>query len=147
MRINPPASYAVVRDDAGVRDYVQANLGLVLSPPYVGFAVIDPDRNCRGAVVFNDYTGQNVELTVHGRGCWTPAVVRRLLGYVWGELGCHRMTARTHPGNTAARRALKAMGFKVEGTAREWFQDGSDAILYGCLARECRLTRRTHHRQ
>ena len=45
-------------------------------------------------------------------------------------------TGDTYP----EKEALKSMGFRREGTARDWFGN-EDAILYGLLRREQRIVR------
>jgi hypothetical protein len=129
----------LVQDDQKAAMLVQGALGVVLCPPFVGVVVRDGDREV-GAVVFNDYTGANVEMTGVGRGCWTPTVIRELARYCFATLGVRRVTARTAVSNAKAIRSLERMGFRREGIAREWF-DGEDAILFGLLAREQRIVR------
>ena len=129
----------LVQNDATAAAGVKAVLGVVLSPPFIGFCVQDGGK-VKGVVVINDYTGANAEMTGVGRGCWTPHVIRELARYVFRQLGCRRLTARTATSNRQAARALERLGFKREGIARQWF-DGEDAILFGLLADEQRLIR------
>ena len=118
---------------------VQQKLGVTLSPPFVGLCVMDGDT-VRGVVVFNDYTGSNIEMTGVGIKCWSPRIIRDLARYVFGHLKCRRITARTATSNAKAIRALERIGFRREGIAREWF-DGEDAIVFGLLASEQRIVR------
>lgn len=127
----------LTQDDEKAALLVQGALGVVLCPPFIGITVQDVDHTV-GAVVFNDYTGANVEMTGVGRGCWSPRVIRELARYCFGTLGVRRVTARTAMSNAKALKSLERLGFKPEGVARQWF-DGEDAVLFGLLRTEQRI--------
>ena len=121
-------------------DYIKHFLGVdIRGTPWVGL-VIWGDEGVKGVVVFNDFANGNIELTGVGKGCWTPKIIRELARYVFKQLGCTRVTARTPISNRAAKRALTAIGFKYEGRMREWFGH-EDAMVYGLLRREQRIVR------
>ena len=130
----------VEQDDDAAADIVCHHLNVDLCPPFVGLCVRSDGNQCLGAVVLNDYTGANIELTGVGRGCWTPRVIRDLARYIFGTLKCRRVTARTAVSNAPAIRSLERLGFQREGVARQWF-DGEDAIVFGLLANEQRIVR------
>lgn len=129
----------IEQDNANAAMVVKRTLGVDLCEPFVGLVVADGDKP-RGVVVFNDYTGANVEMTGVGLKCWTPSVIRNLARYVFHVMKVRRVTARTRESNAKAIRALERMGFKREGIAREWF-DGEDAVVFGLLASEQRIVR------
>lgn len=108
--------------------------------PFAGLVIETDNGGVCGAVVFNDFSNGNIEMTGVGQGCWTPYVIRELARYVFKYLDCTRVTARTAVSNHKARAALRALGFRQEGRVREWFK-GEDAILYGLLRREQRIYR------
>jgi hypothetical protein len=108
--------------------------------PYAGLVVRNSSNEPVGCVILNDYSQGNIEMTGAGVGCWTPRVIRTIARHIFVTLGCTRVTARTRASNKTAREALKSMGFRREGTARDWFGD-EDAILYGLLRREQRIIR------
>ena len=86
--------------------------------------------------VFNDYTGDNVEITVASEGRWAfRGVIRRAMYYAFTELGCKRITAHIKPSNKRALSAAHRVGFKQEGRARKWFGN-EDAIILGLLPDE-----------
>lgn len=68
-----------------------------------------------------------------------PAGMRRCLRYAFVQLGCVRITARTAKRNREARAFLDRLGFRIEGVRRAAHDGRQDQILYGLLARECRL--------
>ncbi len=129
----------VEQDNENAARVVQATLGVNLCPPFVGLVVVDGDKP-RGVVVFNDFTGANVEMTGVGLKCWTPSVIRELARYAFKVLGVRRVTARTRESNAKAIRSLERLGFQREGIARQWF-DGEDAVVFGLLASEQRIVR------
>ena len=108
--------------------------------PFAGLVIETDNGGVCGAVVFNDYAQGNIEMTGVGNGCWSPRVIRELARYVFRQLNCTRVTARTAASNHKARDALRALGFKQEGRVRDWFGK-EDAILYGLLRREQRIVR------
>lgn len=73
-----------------------------------------------------------------GRGWITRRLLRRVAGFVFEELGCHRATAVVSKRHKAARRMASGAGWREEGCLRHAMPDCSDAIVYGMLKRECR---------
>jgi len=57
--------------------------------------------------------------------------------YTFNQLGVQRVTARTHVKKQKVINVMVAAGFRVEGRARRYYPDGSDAILFGMLKEEC----------
>lgn len=120
---------------------VETTLGVdIRGTPFAGLVVTTDHGSPIGAVVFNDYAQGNVEMTGVGNSCWTPKVIRSLARYVFSQLKCRRVTARTAVSNHKARAALRALGFRQEGRIREWYGK-EDAITYGLLRREQRIVR------
>lgn len=129
----------IEQEDNVAAGIIKRVLGVDLCPPFIGFCVLD--RNIlHGAVILNDFTGANIEMTGVGRGCWSPRVIRALARYIFEQLKCRRVTARTAVSNDKAIRSLERLGFRREGIARQWF-DGEDAIIFGLLADEQRIVR------
>lgn len=97
---------------------------------------LERDGNIVAVAVFNDYTGDNIELTVASEGRWAfRGVIRRALHYAFREQGCKRITAHIRPSNERALSAARRVGFKDEGRARRWFGN-EDAIILGLLPDE-----------
>ena len=129
------------QDNEAAAKLVEAHLSVdIRGTPFAGIVIETDNGGICGAVVFNDYAQGNIEMTGVGHGCWTPKVIRGLARYVFGQLKCRRVTARTSVNNHAARQALRALGFRQEGRVREWYGK-EDAILYGLLRREQRIVR------
>ena len=80
-----------------------------------------------------------------GKGYATEAV-NRLLDYVFGVLGKHRVIAVTDARNAPAARVLERVGMRREGHFVEniWFKGGwGDEYEYAMLEREWRARRAT----
>jgi len=97
---------------------------------------IERDGEIVAGVVFNCFTGSNVELTVAGKG-WTPSFFREVSRYVFEAMGCVRMTFTTEQ-DEVARLACR-LGGKVEGLMRDFYGKGRDATVVGVLKDEFRF--------
>lgn len=128
----------VRQDDEAARRYIERELGIHVSDPFIGL-VVEQNGKQVGVVILNDYTpGQNIELTAHTKGNWSVSDVRGVARYCFERV--RRITARTSVKNTRAAYMLTALGFKHEGVLREWFKD-ADAIVFGLLRSEQRIFR------
>lgn len=133
----------IERNDVFVERMMASMLGVRLAQPFAGYLVIDPANPTipRGMFVINDVANGNAELSAVGKKCWSVPVVRAVARMLFHDMHVTRVTARTRPSNQWAMRALKAMGFVREGTARHWYRDGEDAAVFGLLASEQRIVK------
>ncbi len=126
-----------VQDDQRARLFAERELKVSIADPMIGLVVVE-NGVIVGAIILNDYTPErNIEVTAVGH-CWPVKVIRFILRYCFARV--RRVTARTSVNNTAAIRALEAMGFKREGIMREFFDDG-DAVVFGLLRSEQKVVR------
>jgi RimJ/RimL family protein N-acetyltransferase len=82
--------------------------------------------------------GFTIAAAHQGRGYATEAV-RTLLGYLFGSLGKHRVSAECDARNLASARVLEKAGMRLEGHLREstWAKgEWTDDLLYAILHRE-----------
>lgn len=104
------------------------------------FAAFGSVRNDRivGGVLFHSYRAPgDMEVMMAGEPGWlTRAMLRTMFDFAFNKMGCIRVTAVTSKKNRKAR-ALERMGWVMEGKLRKAMPDGSDAIVYGMLRREC----------
>jgi len=107
---------------------------------YTAIGLVDAAGYLHAGVVFNTYTGPDVILSIRLRD--KSSITRRFIvtvfKYVFGQLGCQRCSALITRRNKVSQKFCRAIGFKYEGTLREWYADGQDAIVFGMLKRECR---------
>lgn len=133
----------LVRDNRRARDIAHNITGHLLPERMSGFLVVDAADMIRGVVIFAGYhKGGNVDVPfAAGQGCWTVSIMREMARICFALLDCRRVSAKTRKDNRAARKALRAMGFREEGKLRDFYEDGCPAIQYGLLRREQRLVR------
>lgn len=75
-----------------------------------------------------------------GQGYMSDAV-RALLGFVFGELGLHRLEAACLPSNERSKAVLRRVGFTEEGLARQYLKiNGAwrDHLLFAMLSSDAR---------
>ena len=121
--------------DARVVAFAEQRLGERFSPPHTCMG-LEHGGQIVAAVVFTFYTGANVDVSVAGKG-WTRGFAREVGRYVFGQLGCRRMTVRTEQA-TVARYAIR-LGGQIEGVMRDYFGPGRDAVLVCILRRDWKL--------
>ena len=107
-------------------------LGVVFSGPYEAIGFVDDAGKIRGGAIFNNYNGSNIEVTVYAKNIATRGMIRAMLHYVFVQLKCNRVSARTHRWNKTAQKMLPRMGFEYEATLKQYFgpEKRDDAILY-----------------
>jgi RimJ/RimL family protein N-acetyltransferase len=124
-----------------VVDYVRKKLGTTIDPELVGaFVVLSDDGTFCGAILISEYRGHDCNITVVTETPLVaqPGIIKAVCQYVFGQLGCARMTACTRKTNKRARKALEHLGFQIEGNLRKGYDGKRDALVYGMLASECR---------
>jgi hypothetical protein len=126
----------VKQESFAARLYIERALGIYVADPFIGL-LIEKDGKRVGAVILNDYRpGENIELTAHTSGNWSVRDVRDIARYCFTRV--RRITAHTSVKNTRACYMLEALGFRREGTLREWF-NGQDGFVYGLLKSEQKI--------
>jgi ribosomal-protein-alanine N-acetyltransferase len=116
-------------DDAG-RGYVEAVRGLrrdarlglaypfalVVEEQFVGQVTV-------GAIVRGSansaYLGYWIARTFAGRGIM-PTALALVVDHCFGDAGLHRVEANIRPANTASRRVVEKLGFRLEGTRERY---------------------------
>lgn len=112
-----------------VAQFVSQRLGLGLCPPYTSMG-IDRGGEIVAGVIFHCFEGHAVHVTAAGRG-WTAGFIRAVGAYVFGQLGCIRITVTTADPEVA--RYAERLGGVVEGRLRDQFGPGNDGIIVGIL--------------
>ena len=115
--------------------FVSEKLGVGLVPPFTAMG-IEHDGRVIGGVVFNCFTGANVEVTAAGHG-WTRKFLRQVGEYVFDQIGCARMTFTTEQEDVA--RLAERLGGKREGEMRDFYGLGRNGLIIGILESEYRF--------
>ena len=114
-----------------VIEYVSSKIGRDIIPPCTAIGR-EKDGLIVAGVVFNIYTGPDIEVTVAAeQGEVTRGLVAACGRYVFDQLGCLRAsitTEQSHVIDLATR-----LGAQTEGRKRNAFGLGRDAILLGIL--------------
>lgn len=118
--------------DERVARFVSGQLGFGLCPPYAVIG-IERDGEIVAGALFNHFEGADVHVTLAGSG-WSRGFLRMVGRYVYGQLGCERMTAVTACEDVAG--FAKRLGGQIEGRLRSHFGPGQDAYICGILASE-----------
>jgi len=129
----------VTDQDAEVAQWASQKLGQPIVPPFIAIG-FKKNGVWDGAAIFNDYNGANVELTIYGPGCLTPATIKYVFEHAFRKLGVARVTARTRRGNAVMRKLLPRLGFSFEGTAKRYFGQtkADDALLFALFPEAAR---------
>lgn len=124
---------AIVTDER-VAAFVAQEVGSEIFPPYT-CAGIEKDGRIVAGVVFNCFTGADIEITVASeRGAMTRGFLRVCARYVFTTLRCERASITTEKSDVV--RFAERLGGKVEGLKRNQFGPGRDAYLVGILKEE-----------
>lgn len=94
---------------------------------------IAKDGEITGGVIFSNFEGADVQVTVFGNG-WTNHFLNEIGRYVYDTLGCERMTFLTEQDGVAAY--AKRLGCKPEGLLRSHYGKDRDAYVMGALRSE-----------
>ncbi len=131
---------SVRHDDASAREIAESAFGKKIYEPFVGLVLRNSYGCADGACIFNNFDGRDVHFTCINRRPMRMADARFVANYVFKTMDCHRCTAITARHNAPARKALRQLGFRIEGFLREHFPD-DDAVVYGLLRSEQKIAR------
>lgn len=118
----------IVSDDR-VAPFVAKQCGVQIVPPYTPVG-IERGGEIIAGVVFNHFTGKDVHLTIAGHG-WTRGFLADVGQYVFGTLGCERMTFITE--QPPVVRLAEKLGGQVEGLMRNHFGKDRPGFIVGVL--------------
>lgn len=127
--------------DKAVADWAGGKFGTNMPPGCIAWGVVNPEGRLTGALVFFGYQrGGNIEFAMVGSSVMRLGIFRHMARYVFGHLGCSRLTARTARGNVMVRKMLPRAGFKFEGVNKRWFGPlrEDDALVYAMFPEHAR---------
>jgi hypothetical protein len=116
----------------GIATWVGAQVGLEFKPPYSVLASIDADGRTTAAVVFQNWTGRDIELSVAATSI-PRALLKAIYSYTVGQLGCRRVTFRIRSSDLKTQESAQRLGAKWEGRIRRFYSDNEDAVILGIL--------------
>lgn len=104
--------------------------------PRVVMGLIDDEGVLRGCFVVTWKTDTTAELHLYGKT--SNDTFKALFRLVFLEWGVWRLEVRTAKTNRAIKRAAPKFGFRFQGTEREYYGPGRDALSYSMTPNECR---------
>lgn len=120
----------MIVSDERVAQYVGSKVGETFQPPYTCLGV-EAGGVITAGIVFNVWTGPDVQLTIAAERHLPRRFLRRVAHYVTKELGCIRATMLTEQARVVD--LVKRMGGVPEGRLRNHFGPGRDAVVLGIL--------------
>lgn len=103
---------------------------------------LEEDGELIAGVVFDQYSGPGIVIhvaAVPGKRWMNRDFLFRVFAYPFLQLHCKRVTGLVRVDNLPAQKFDEHLGFKREGLIRSACTDGTDMILYGMLASECKF--------
>jgi hypothetical protein len=119
--------------DATIGAWAAERLGLTINPPFVALGIVDASGDLKGALIYHNWNGSDLEVTHYGPNCWTRSVVRAALwAYPFENVGANRLTARTRRTNRNVRQLLTRLGFVNEAVLKRYYGParGDDAFVF-----------------
>jgi hypothetical protein len=126
--------------DSEVGEWAGERMGVKFSAPYAAWGVLDSKGELVAALIFNEYQKHgNISLSLVGSAAIRRDVLRCAARYVFEQLKCTRVTARTRRCNVTTRRIL-GRSWTFEGTARRWFgpQPEDDALTFALFPEQAK---------
>ncbi len=124
--------------DAIVGRWMSEKMGQTFIAPFTAIGILGWNGQLVGGMLFNQYVEGDIEVTCYAPGRLHRGALKAGCAYVFDTLKCNRMSARTRASSLAVQVVLRKIGFQQEGTLREYYTDGEDAVLFGMLKRECK---------
>jgi hypothetical protein len=115
--------------DERVARFVGERCGTIICPPFTAMG-IERNGHITAGVVFNNYTGHDVEVTVAGER-FTRGFIAAVGKYVFETIGCLRISITTEQPKVVE--LAKRLNAQVEGVKRNRFGAGRDGTLLGIL--------------
>lgn len=112
-----------------VAAFVAKTCGRQIVPPYTAVG-IERDGEIVSGAVFNHWTGHDIHVTVAG-SVWTRGILADVGAYVFGKMGCGRMTIVTEQPKVV--RLAEKLGGQVEGLMRDHFGKDRPGYVVGVL--------------
>lgn len=91
-------------------------------------------------VVYHGKSSGNINIsiaTTSPKWCSKKAL-RVIFAYPFNQLGVNRVTALIRKTNRKSRSLVERLGFRLEGTLKQYFKNGEAAMVYGLLKDENR---------
>lgn len=113
-------------------------MGGGFQPPYAVIGAANEKGEPVAACILNCMNEYgDIEITLVGKGKFTRAFWGVVIAYVWGVLGCKRVTMRMRESNLPAIKLAHHWGARPEGRLRKYYGT-EDGLIFGLLKEESR---------
>lgn len=118
--------------DKTVSEWVSVKVKKQFHEPFTSIGVLNREGTLTGGFIFNDFTGNSIEMSIAGKGVFSRGVWKAVINYVFDQLKCSRLQMRTHRKNSLVKKLAPRLGFVCEGKARN-FYGKEDAFVYSLV--------------
>lgn len=129
----------VAGQDQAVLGWLHRKYQVQAKFPCVTLGTIDSRGTLRGAFVITLSNETTAELHVFGKT--SNDTFKAMFRTVFGRIGVYRLEVRVSKRNKITKRAAPKFGFKFEGSAKDFYGPGEDALLFSMRPHECRWLR------
>ena len=112
--------------------WVGERVGLEFKPPYSAMASTDATGRITAGVVFQNWTGRDIELSVVADSI-PRSLLKAIYCYTVEQLGCRRVTFRVRSSDLGTQDLAQRLGAKYEGRVRRFYSESDDAVILGIL--------------
>lgn len=123
--------------DERVARFVGNRVENLIYPPFTAMGV-EEDGEIVAGVVFNSFTGHDIEVTVAGKaGAFTRGFIRQVGRYVFQQAKCLRLSITTC--DPRVMDIARRLGARGEGCKRHFFGRNRDGMLFGLLREDWKV--------
>ena len=126
----------VLGQDARVASWVAREVEAEAVPPFTAIGWEHHGVLVAG-VVFNGFTGADVEMTLAWRAPLRRAAIRVIAQYAFEQLRARRISIRTRTSRRDVIDQAQRLGFEIEGHHPQLFED-DDGVSLGLVREKCR---------
>src|SRR6266853_2299618 len=108
----------LVDNDQAIADWVCNTFNVYKQPVNRAYGIVDSEGKLKGAILFQNFNGVNLELSYYGPRTLSSGIVRIIARTALGHFIAARLTVVTSQRNKRLLRALLKIGFRLEGTQR-----------------------------
>lgn len=121
--------------DQSVAEWVALKVKKQFHAPFTSIGVLNRDGTLIGGFVFNDFTGNSIEMSIAGKGVFSRSVWRGIINYVFDQLKCSRLQMHTNEKNKRVKKLAPRLGFMFEGKSRN-FYGKEDGFVYSLVEQD-----------
>lgn len=121
--------------DAEVANFIATATGYPMSLPVRTIGFVNGAGRLVAGAAFTHYTGFGVEVSGAGRELMSRTARQAIGDFVFGALGCRRLSIHTPANHRVMKKLAPRLGFRFEGRARGYYGAG-DALVYSMLAED-----------